>query len=101
MDAQWRIGLLGSLRAEQGDQVLTRFRSRKAAALLAYLAYYRRAHPREELIERFWPEGRPAATRTHLRVELTWLRQQLPTAGVPPGSLIVADGAAVQLNPAA
>src|SRR5262245_17662611 len=100
MDAHWRIELLGRLRARHGEQVLTHFRSRKAAALLAYLAYFRRAHSREELIARFWPERPPGAARTQLRTALTGLRQQLPT-GVPPGSLLMADRTTVQLDPAA
>ncbi len=40
MDAPWRITLFGGLRVEQGDRVITRFRTQKAGALLAYLAYH-------------------------------------------------------------
>src|SRR5262245_26308447 len=40
MEAPWRIELLGWLRATQGERVVTRFRSQKTGALLAYLAYH-------------------------------------------------------------
>ena len=50
MSAFWRIELFGELRARCGDQVTTRFATRKTAALLAYLAFYRhQTHPRETL----------------------------------------------------
>jgi DNA-binding SARP family transcriptional activator len=38
MSERWRIQLFGGLRAERGERVVTRFPTRKAAALLAYLA---------------------------------------------------------------
>ena len=48
--------MFGGLRLEQPDGTTTRFRPRKTAGLLAYLAYHRqRNHSREELIEIFWP----------------------------------------------
>jgi len=98
----WRIDLLGGLRAAQGGRVITRFRTQKTGALLAYLAYYlNRAHPREELTELFWPEDDPAAARNSLRVALNSLRHQLEPPGVPSGAVLVADRVNVQLNPAA
>jgi hypothetical protein len=46
MEPVWRIELFGGLRARRGDQVVTRFRTQKTGALLAYLAYYcQRTHP--------------------------------------------------------
>jgi hypothetical protein len=46
MDARWRIDLLGGLRAEGCDRVITRFRTQKTGGVLAYLAYYmERRHP--------------------------------------------------------
>jgi hypothetical protein len=101
MDAPWRIELLGWLRAIQGGRVVSRFRSQKAAALLAYLAYHHhRSHPREALIELLWPESDPEAGRRNLRVELTSLRRQLEVSETDPGGVIVADRATVQLSPA-
>ena len=48
----WSVRLLGGLCVERPGQVITRFRTRKTAALLAYLAFYRhRSHPRDLLVE--------------------------------------------------
>ena len=102
MDAPWRIELLGRLSARQDGRVIRRFRTQKTGALFAYLAYYRdRPHPREELIELFWPEDAAPAARNSLRVSLTSLRRQLEGPGIPAGAILIADRANVQLNPAA
>lgn len=71
MQAFLRIELLGSLRAVGRDCTVVRFRTRKAAALLAYLAHYPHGpHPREVLIEVLWPGCDPAAGRNRLRQAL-------------------------------
>src|SRR5579862_9581714 len=73
-----RIQMLGSFNVQQGERQITRFRYQKAAALLAYLAFYHtRMHPREELIERLWPEFSPDAGRNNLSNILSSLRHQL------------------------
>jgi predicted ATPase/DNA-binding SARP family transcriptional activator/class 3 adenylate cyclase len=100
MDEPWRIELLGCLRATLRDRVITRFRSRKAAALLAYLAYYRdRAHTREELIELLWPQTEPGHGRNNLSKELGALRRELDPNGMARGSVLPADRYCVQLSP--
>jgi DNA-binding SARP family transcriptional activator len=77
MDAPWRIELLGWLRATHDDRVVTRFRTRKTGSLLAYVAYHRsRSHPRDELIELFWPELDLDAGRVSHRMALSSLRRQ-------------------------
>jgi predicted ATPase/DNA-binding SARP family transcriptional activator len=102
MDQPWHIELFGWLRATRGDQVVARFRTHKAGALLAYLAYHGdRSHPREVLVELLWPESEPQAGRTGLRTELTSLRHQLEPPGIPPGAVLVADRTTIRLNPAA
>jgi DNA-binding SARP family transcriptional activator len=102
LGAPWRMELLGWLRACQAGQVVNHFRTRKAGALLAYLAYYRhRSHPREVLIELLWPGCDPLQGRTRLSTELTSLRRQLEPSGVPRGTVVVTDHSGVQLNPAA
>jgi predicted ATPase/DNA-binding SARP family transcriptional activator len=89
----WRIYLLGGLRAERPAESITRFRTQKIAALLAYLALFpRRSHPREELAELFWPDVDPEAGRMNLRTALSSLRKQLEPPGVPAGCVIKADG---------
>ena len=42
MESAWRIDLFGGLSATHGERVVTRFRTQKTAALLAYLAYHLR-----------------------------------------------------------
>jgi predicted ATPase/DNA-binding SARP family transcriptional activator len=101
MDANWRIELLGRLRATQRDRMVTRLRAHKTGALLAYLAYYLdRPHSREALIELLWPEAEPHSGRNNLSRELSSLRRQLEPPGVPAGAVILADRGSVQLNPA-
>ena len=98
----WKIEMFGRLSVRQADRVITRFQTQKTAALFAYLAYFTaRRHPREELVERFWPEAEPEAGRMSLRTALASLRRQLEPPGVPSGSVLVADRASVHLNPAA
>ena len=76
MDAAWRIELLGWLRASQADRVVHRFRSRKAAALLAYRAFFRdRSHPREQLVELLWGHANRGKQKS-LRPAATCLRER-------------------------
>ncbi len=100
MRAVWRIELLGGLTARLGERTVTRFRTQKTAALFAYLAYHRhRSHPRETLIELFWPEAEPESSRHSLSLALSSLRNQLEPPGVEPGGVVVADRWSVELNP--
>jgi DNA-binding SARP family transcriptional activator len=99
MDTRWQIELLGWLRATQGDRVVSRFRTRKTAALLAYLASHsHRSHPRDALVELFWPESDPGVARTALRVALSSLRRQLEPPGMADGRVLLADRNTVRLN---
>lgn len=106
MDQPWRITLMGGLKAEQQGgppgmaRLITRFRTQKTAALLAYLAFYtNRKHPRELLADTLWPDSAPEAGRASLSMALSSLRHQLEPPGAPAGSVIIADRFAVQLNP--
>ncbi len=102
MDTPWRIEMLGWLRAVQGERIVSRFRTRKTGALLAYLAFHlHRSQPRELLIELLWPEATPELGRNSLSKALTSLRHQLEPPGVPAGAVILADRDTVRLNPAA
>ena len=98
MSSRWRIELFGSLRAVQGGRSITRFRTQKTGALLAYLAYHGgRAHPREELIELLWPEGEleaggTASRRRSPRCATSW------RGLVGSGAVIVADRQQVGVN---
>jgi len=100
LTAPWRIEMFGGLRARQGDQSMERFRRGKEAALLAFLAFFKQSHAREQLADRFWPEADADAGRASLRVALTSLRRRLEPPGTPLGSVLVADRTMVRLDPA-
>ncbi len=100
MNKPWMIHMFGGLRIVSTDRTISRFRTQKTAALVAYLAYYReRSHPREALIELFWPDSEPESGRHSLSLALSSLRHQLEPPGVPDGAVIVADRFSVELNP--
>lgn len=102
MDALCRIQLLGGLRVEQGGREIIRFRTQKTGALLGYLAFYRdRAHPRDLLIEHFWPDDNLDLARLKLRLALNSLRRQLEPPGIPAGTVVASTRSSVQLNPLA
>src|SRR5262249_11747289 len=108
MDQLCRIELFGGLRAQQGDRVITRFRTQKTGALLAHLALAhsadtrrQRAHSREALVELFWSDYEPEAGRNYLSKAISSLRHQLEPPGVPLGTVIEADRFSVRLNPTA
>src|SRR5579862_2707757 len=100
----WIIQLLGGLTAHSHQRQLTRFRTQKAASLLAYLAFRAAPgtppQPREILIDLLWPDAEPEVGRHNLSNALSFLRHLLEPPGVPPGSVILADRASVRLNPA-
>jgi DNA-binding SARP family transcriptional activator len=101
MDVRCRIELLGELRVLQGERTHTRFRTHKAASLLAYLALFlRQTHPREQLLEVFWPEMDSEAGRNNLSTALSQLRAQLEPTGIPAGSVLVTDRQQVRLHQA-
>ena len=83
MNEPWRVTLFGSLRAQHGDQVITRFKTQKVASLFGYLAYHlRQAHARELMIELLWPESDTPTLRNSLSVALSSLRNQFEPPGV-------------------
>ena len=95
----WRIELLGGFAANQGTQTVSRFRTQKTGALLAYLTFFvRRSHSREELVDLLWPDHDAEAGRASLRTALASLRRQLEPAGAITGSVLIADRGRVSLN---
>lgn len=102
MSERWTIELLGGLRLRHGQRIYRHFRSEKTAALLAYLAYHsKRTHPREELIERWWPspDYSPERGRGNLSIALSALRSQLELSDLPAEAVLVADRTTVRLDP--
>lgn len=72
------IGLLGPPLIEVGGHPLS-VDTRKATALLAFLAVEDRAVRRETLVARFWPEAGPDRARGALRRTLSTLKSALDT----------------------
>lgn len=102
MDAPLRIEMLGGLRVQQGGRELTRFRTHKTGALLAYLAFHLgRLQPREVLQELLWAEDEPKRARNNLSIALTSLRRQLEPPGTPTSTVLEASRFNVGLNRAA
>lgn len=96
----WSLQLLGPLRLIGPQGTIDRFRTRKAALLLAYLACHcDRRHQRDQLIQLCWPNSTLSVGRNRLRVELSWLRQVLETPCLK-GQVLVSLGSTLQLNPA-
>ncbi len=94
-----RIEMLGGLRVICGDRVIDRFRTRKAASLLARLALFPdRAHPREELISLLWPEMDVEAGRVNLRQALSALRHLIDDGRPQIGPVIIANNSVVRLE---
>jgi DNA-binding SARP family transcriptional activator len=100
MDARCRIELLGGLRLRRGDQVVTRFRTRKVGELLAYLSCYSlHPHPREALIDLLWPDCDPQAGRVRLNNAVSSLRRALTPPGASLPRILIADRETVGLDP--
>src|SRR3954466_2584812 len=92
MSDVFEIFTLGGLSIQRNGQALTGFGSRKAEALMVYLACLGRAQAREVLAELLWTERTQSQSLANLRTVLFSLRQQL-------GSGLVSDRQMVGLNP--
>jgi len=101
------ITTFGELRFQVGDEIISGFNSRKAEALLVYLAVEKNSvHRRESLFTLMWPEMMEISARNNLRQVLFSLRRAMPEVAslenekesVP---LLLADRQTVQINPAA
>lgn len=98
LSAVWQVRLLGGFVLDDGQQQLTRLRSRAAMVLMARLALApARAHAREELAGLLWPDAPEQAARNRLRQTLSYLKAFLE----PPGGavVLVADRRVVRVAP--
>lgn len=96
----WRIELLGEPRVLGFGHVITQFESKRAVALLAYLALHPRTrHSREVLADRIWPDATVEAARNRLKQALSSLRRQLEPPGLQRGCVIDADRSSIGLRP--
>src|SRR5262245_31318519 len=90
-----RLRLLGGFEARLGTGPALGFPTRKAQALLAYLALGPDAgHPREKLTSLLWSDSGERQARQSLRQALFNLRKTLAAAG---GSAVLVEGDAVGL----
>ncbi|HRW06645.1 MAG TPA: BTAD domain-containing putative transcriptional regulator [Caldilineaceae bacterium] len=87
------INLLGTPEIFLDDQMPLRFRTRKAQALLIYLAATERGWTRDALATLFWPETDDAIARKNLRDILPPLRRQLDDYLKVDDDTIALDGA--------
>ncbi len=72
------LQFLGAVRIERGGKPICGFRSRKALALLGYLAVQARPVPREQLVDLFWGELAEARGRANLSWVLNRVSTLLP-----------------------
>src|SRR3989442_171800 len=92
-----RLVLLGGFHARQPSGDTLSLPTKKARALLAYLALRPgQSHPRDKLATLLWGDSADPQARTSLRQALAALRRALATV---PTALVV-DGRAVSLDPA-
>jgi len=89
------VRLLGELGIEFGGTAIELPASRRARALLAWLALYPGPHSRSRLAALLWPDVRDASARASLRSAIWALRVAL---GPEPGSYLVAGRDAVELR---
>ena len=94
-----KLGLLGGFRLERADGQPVPVPTKKAKALLAYLALHgREPQPRAKLAHLLWEDSDEGQARESLRQALKLLRQALSPACV---SALIAQGDAVVFESAA
>src|SRR5712692_9169655 len=92
------LTLLGGFHAHLDAGAALVLPTRKAQALLAYLAVpLGQAHPREKLATLLWGDMQDAQARGNLRYALSRIRKALPRSARPG---LVLDGPSVALDPA-
>lgn len=94
MSGRLEIRTLGGLSIRLNETAVANFASRKADALLIYLACNPRPHPRETLATMFWDDSPQQRSLANLSVLLTSLRKQL-------APFLLSSRHEVQLNPEA
>jgi DNA-binding SARP family transcriptional activator len=78
MSNTFHLRFLGPIQAEQNGKPLRGFRSRKALALLGYLASQGQALPRERLVDLLWEDQTESRGRANLSWVLNKLNKLLP-----------------------
>jgi predicted ATPase/DNA-binding SARP family transcriptional activator len=78
MEATFRLRFLGTIQVEQNGEPVRGFRSRKALALLGYLATQGQPVPRERLADLFWEDKPETEGRANLSWALNKIGSRLP-----------------------
>ena len=99
------LGLLGRFTASLDDGPALKFKTKRAQALLAYLAAESAvSHRREALMELLWPGLPPKSARGNLRQTLYYLHQSVVDLATSDGEeavpFLLSDRSTVQVNPA-
>lgn len=98
--AQLRLSLFGAFQATVNETRLTKFRSAKNQALLAFLAVEaHRAYARSTLADLLWPDDRQESARQNLRQAIFQLRHLLESEADTPASFLLVTPSTVQFNP--
>src|SRR3954447_23982122 len=95
------VRLAGGLELRADGAELAPPASKRARAVLAYLALHPGPHPRGRLAARFWPDVLDESARASLRVALTELRRALgPAAGylVATRDTVALDGPGLRVD---
>ena len=96
--ADLAVHLLGPLVVTVNDVAVEGWHSGRQRSLFGYLVTHRQPWPtREVLMEAFWPESSPAASRNSLNVALHGLRRTLRSATNAP--VIVYSGGIYRIDP--
>lgn len=98
------LSLFGSIQVSINGIDLANLRSKKALALLIYLAIENNhVHPREVLTTLLWPNTIRQSAQTNLRQTISLLRKAVSAATAassqPLASLLLSDRQTVQINP--
>jgi predicted ATPase/DNA-binding SARP family transcriptional activator len=94
-----RVEMLGTFEAKARGGVISKFRTRRVAMLLAYLALHtKRVHTRDEIAELLWPDAEEATSRRNLRQALHSLRKVLEPPALPSGSILKVEQSLISLN---
>jgi DNA-binding SARP family transcriptional activator len=94
------LHVLGTPELRDGDRLLT-FRSRKALALLIYLAIENRPASREEIAALLWPDTEASRARGLLRSTLNYVRQAFRATELDAAEVLNVEGALLRVNRAA
>lgn len=95
--AELTVHLLGTLCVAVDDVPVEEWPSARCRSLFGYLLTHREPWPaRDVLMEVFWPESSPAASRNSLNVAIHSLRRTLRTATVMP--VILHSGGAYRIH---